>query len=126
MEWLLEYQEHTGDWAGFFPPMHGSVWALILECFSIDHKPVRLGLEAIERFSVIGARGERIEITISPLRDTILMLNALCDAGVGGDARVRKAVKWVKDRQLLGPEGDWRACRPNIPTGEWSFQYTNT
>ena len=126
VEWLLEHQESTGDWAGFFPPMHGSVWALILEGFSVEHQAVRLGMEALERLSVIDARGKRLVATISPMWDTVLMLNALCDAGIGGDARVQKAVKWVKDRQLLGPEGDWRIYQPNIKPGGWSFQYTNT
>lgn len=126
VEWLLTHQESTGDWAGFFPPMHGSVWALILEGFPMDHEAVRLGLEALERLSVTGARGKRLASTISPLWDTGLMLNALCDAGVGGEARVQKAVKWVKKLQLLGPQGDWRIYRPNIPAGGWSFQYSNT
>lgn len=126
VEWLLEHQESTGDWAGFFPPMHGSTWALILEGFPVHHDAVRLGMEAIERLSVMDARGKRIASTVSPLWDTALMLSALCDAGVGWEARVQKAVEWVKDRQLLGPQGDWRIYRPNIPTGGWSFEYTNT
>jgi hypothetical protein len=28
---ILERQEKTGDWAGIFPPMHGSVYAFMLE-----------------------------------------------------------------------------------------------
>ena len=83
-------------------------------------------MEALERLSVIDARGKRLASTISPLWDTALMLTALCDAGVGREARMQKAVKWVKDRQLLGPQGDWRIYRPNIQTGGWSFEYTNT
>lgn len=126
VEWLLEHQECTGDWAGFFPPMHGSVWALILEGFPIDHEAVRLGMEAIERLSVTDARGKRLASTVSPLWDTALMLNALCDAGVGREARVQKAVEWVKDRQLLGPQGDWRIYSPNKQAGGWSFEYANT
>ena len=126
VEWLLKHQESTGDWAGFFPPMHGSIWALILEGFALDHEAVRLGMEALERLSVIDARGKRISSTLSPVWDTALMLNALCDAGIGGEARVQKAVEWVKDRQLLGPQGDWRIYRPNIQAGGWSFEYTNT
>ena len=126
VEWLIEHQESTGDWAGFFPPMHGSVWALILEGFPIDHEVVRLGMEALERLSVTDARGKRLASTLSPLWDTALMLNALCDAGVGGEAGVKKAVKWVKDRQILGPQGDWRIYSPNKQAGGWSFQYDNT
>lgn len=126
VDWLLEHQESAGDWAGFFPPMHGSIWALILEGFPLNHKAVRLGLEALERLSITDARGKRIAPTVSPVWDTALMVNALCDAGVGEDVRIQKAVNWVKDRQLLGPQGDWRIYSPNKQAGGWSFEYANT
>lgn len=126
IEWLLEHQESAGDWAGFFPPMHGSIWALILEGFSVDHKAVRLGLEALERLAITDARGKRIAPTVSPVWDTALMVIALCDAGASGDIRVRKAVDWVKDRQLMGLQGDWRIYSPNKQAGGWSFEYANT
>ncbi|KAL8728150.1 MAG: hypothetical protein Q9166_005600 [cf. Caloplaca sp. 2 TL-2023] len=126
IEWLLEHQESAGDWAGFFPPMHGSVWALILEGYPLDHKRVRLGMDAIERLSISDARGKRIAPTVSPVWDTALMVSALCDAGVRRDARVGKAVDWVKARQLLGPQGDWRVYSPNEQAGGWSFEYENT
>ncbi len=126
IEWLLEHQETPGDWAGFFPPMHGSIWALILEGFPLEHKAVRLGLEALERLAITDARGKRIAPTLSPVWDTSLMMSALCDAGVARDIRVQKAVNWVKDRQLLGPQGDWRVYSPNKQAGGWSFEYSNT
>ncbi|KAL8737235.1 MAG: hypothetical protein Q9181_001889 [Wetmoreana brouardii] len=126
VEWLLEHQESAGDWAGFFPPMHGSVWALILEGYHRDHKRIQLGMEAIERLSITDARGKRIAPTVSPVWDTALMLSALCDAGNREDIRVRQASDWVKARQLLGPQGDWRVYSPNKQAGGWSFEYENT
>lgn len=126
IEWLLDHQEEAGDWAGFFPPMHGSVWALILEGYPLDHKRIVLGMAAIERLAVTDSRGKRIAPTVSPVWDTALMMSALCDAGVGGDARVHQAVEWVKARQLLGPQGDWRIYSPNQQAGGWSFEYHNT
>ncbi|KAI4176826.1 MAG: hypothetical protein LQ346_007773 [Caloplaca aetnensis] len=126
IEWLLEHQESAGEWAGFFPPMHGSVWALILEGYPLDHKRILLGMDAIERLSITDARGKRIAPTVSPVWDTALMMSALCDAGVGQDTRVGKAVEWVKARQILGPQGDWRVYSPNSQAGGWSFEYENT
>lgn len=126
IEWLLEHQESAGDWAGFFPPMHGSVWALILEGYPPDHQRVRLGMDGIERLSITDARGKRIAPTVSPVWDTALMMSSLCDAGFAGDLRVQKAVDWVKARQLLGPQGDWRVYSPNSQAGGWSFEYENT
>lgn len=126
VDWLIEHQESVGDWAGFFPPMHGSVWALIMEGFPLDHKAVRLGLESLERLSVTDARGKRIPPTVSPVWDTALMVNALCDAGFNENILVQKAIDWIKDRQLLGPQGDWRIYSPNKQAGGWSFEYANT
>ncbi|CZT52284.1 related to squalene cyclase [Rhynchosporium secalis] len=126
VEWLLKHQEKGGDWAGFFPPMHGSLWALILEGFPLDHKAVLLGLEAMERLTVSDDRGKRVPPTVSPVWDTALMMNALCDAGLASDPRVSKAVSWVKDRQLLNDHGDWRVYSENQIPGGWSFEYNNT
>jgi squalene-hopene/tetraprenyl-beta-curcumene cyclase len=77
IEWLIEHQEEAGDWAGFFPPMHGSVWALLLEGFPMHHKAVRLGLEALERLAVNDTAGKWLQSTISPVWDTALMLKGL-------------------------------------------------
>lgn len=51
MKWILERQEPTGDWAGIFPPMHASIFAFVLEGYSLDDTPVRLGIEALENFA---------------------------------------------------------------------------
>ena len=126
IEWLLEHQEESGDWAGFFPPMHGSVWALILEGFPLHHQAVRLGLEAIERLAVNESSGKWIQSTVSPCWDTALMVNALCDAGMAGDARLFKAAEWLRDRQLMNSHGDWRIYANTKQAGGWSFEYYNT
>ncbi|KAI3396063.1 hypothetical protein diail_480 [Diaporthe ilicicola] len=127
ISWLLEHQEEAGDWAGFFPPMHGSIWALILEGFPLDSKPVVLGLEALERLAFSDEKGKRIAATVSPVWDTALMASALSDAGFGKDKRVQVAVDWVKDKQL-SPDGhgDWRIYSPNSQGNGWSFEYNNT
>ncbi|KAL8672927.1 MAG: hypothetical protein Q9168_002633 [Polycauliona sp. 1 TL-2023] len=126
IEWLLDHQEEAGDWAGFFPPMHGGVWALILEGYPLDHERIILGMESIERLAIADSRGKRIAPTVSPVWDTALMMSALCDAGVGSDIRVQQAVDWVKVRQLIVPQGDWRIYSPNKQAGGWSFEYHNT
>ena len=126
IEWLLEHQEAEGDWAGFFPPMHGSIWALILEGFPLHHKAVSLGLKALERLANNDATGKWLASTVSPCWDTALMVNALCDAGCGNDPRVVKAVEWLKARQLMVPHGDWRIYANTQQAGGWSFEYHNT
>ncbi|KAK8075880.1 squalene-hopene-cyclase [Apiospora hydei] len=105
--------------------MHGSVWALILEGYTLDHDVIQRGLAALERLAVQDEGGKRLTATVSPVWDTSLMAVSMCDAGVGSDPRMRKTAAWLQCRQLLGPEGDWRVYSP-LPTGRgWSFQYHN-
>lgn len=127
MDWILEHQEKSGDWAGIFPPMHLGILALVLEGYSLTDSPVHRGLEAVERFVWRDDKGKRVQSCVSPVWDTVLTVIGLCDAGVSGkDEHLTRAMEWVKARQQLGPEGDWRIYRPEITPGGWSFEYHNT
>ena len=127
VNWILERQEKAGDWAGIIPPMHAGIQALLLEGFTVEDARIRIAMEAIERFSWQDQNGKRLQACVSPVWDTVLMVRALCDAGVDGqDKRLRQAVKWSKARQLLGPEGDWRVYNPKLAPGGFSFEYHNT
>ena len=127
VKWILERQEKAGDWAGIIPPMHAGILALTLEGFSVEDPRIRRGVEAIERFAWQDQNGKRIQACLSPVWDTVLMTRALCDADVDpNDHRLRQAVKWTKERQILGPEGDWRIYNPTLAPGGFSFEYHNT
>lgn len=127
MAWILEHQEESGDWAGIFPAIHHGILALVLEDYCLTDSPVRRGLEAVERFVWQDCKGKRVQACVSPVWDTVLTVIGLCDAGVSGqDERLTKAMDWVRCRQQLGPEGDWRIYRPGITPGGWSFEYYNT
>jgi squalene-hopene/tetraprenyl-beta-curcumene cyclase len=107
--------------------MWGSVIALVLEGFKLEDSCVIRGMEAIERLAAKDAGGKRIQATVSPVLDTVLMGIGLCDSGIfGGDKRLQKAIDWVKPSQLLSPEGDWRLYKPPVSPGGWSFEYFNT
>lgn len=128
VKWILEHQEPAGDWAGIFPPMHVGLLALRLEGFTMTDNCIVRGLEAIERFAWQDKEGgKRMQSCVSPVWDTVLMSIGLFDAGVNGnDERLVKSIDWIKDRQLLGPEGDWKIYQPNINPGGFSFEYYNT
>ncbi|KAK7917415.1 squalene cyclase [Apiospora marii] len=126
IDWLLEHQEDSGDWSGVLPPIYFSIWALFLEGFPVFGDVIQRGLEAIERMAITDNSGKWLQTTLSPTWDTVLMVKALCDAGLGQqDPRVAKAAQWVRRRQLLGPQGDWRIYSPNQLPGAWSFEYHN-
>jgi squalene-hopene/tetraprenyl-beta-curcumene cyclase len=127
VDWVLERQEKNGDWAGIFPPMMNSIIMLHLEGFSHDSKPFQQGLEAIERFIWKYDNGMHAQACVSPVWDTALMTIGLLDAGIpGSDKRLQRAIDWTEERQIQGPEGDWRIYRPELTAGGWAFEYFNT
>ncbi|KAJ5884783.1 Terpenoid cyclases/protein prenyltransferase alpha-alpha toroid [Penicillium taxi] len=126
LEWILDRQEATGDWAGIFPPMHGSVFAFFLEGYKIDDDPIRLGIKAIEDFAWEDERGKRIQACVSPVWDTALMSIGLADAMTPDRHVLDKAITWIRNRQLIVPHGDWCVYRPTLPPGGFSFEYQNT
>ena len=107
--------------------MHTGILALRLEGFSMTDSSIVRALEAIERFAWHDKGEKHMQACVSPVWDTILMTIGLCDAGLEkDDERLVKAITWVKDNQLLGPEGDWRIYQPNISPGGFAFEYYNT
>ncbi|BCR97210.1 uncharacterized protein AKAW2_30529A [Aspergillus luchuensis] len=126
LQWILERQEPTGDWAGIFPPMHASIYAFVLEGYELDDPPVRLGIQALENFAWEDEKGKRIQACVSPVWDTALMSIGLCDAMSPDKHVLQQAITWIRNRQLLKPCGDWRIYRPKLAPGGFSFEYENS
>lgn len=126
VEWILEHQDKSGDWAGIFPPMHFGLLALVLEGHKIEDDCVQRGLSAIERFAWQDGGGKRIQSCVSPVWDSVLMSIGISDSGeLGCNSNSNRALEWVQNRQLLGPEGDWRIYCPQTRPGGFSFEYYN-
>ena len=125
IKWILEHQESSGDWAGIFPPMHIGILALLLEGHSVTDDPVRLGLEAIERFAWSDKDGKRMQACVSPVWDTALSTISLCDARMSSHPGIKLATSWLQHQQITGPEGDWRIYSPQITAGGFCFEYFN-
>ncbi|KAK3682873.1 terpenoid cyclases/protein prenyltransferase alpha-alpha toroid [Podospora appendiculata] len=127
LSWILARQENSGDWAGIIPPMHLGIQALLLEGYSPQSPQVQSGIAAIERFTWHDAKGKRLQSCVSPVWDTVLMVRALADTTTPpSHAGLLRAVKWIKSRQILGPEGDWRVYNPSLSPGGFAFEYHNT
>jgi squalene-hopene/tetraprenyl-beta-curcumene cyclase len=125
--YVLSRQEESGDWAGIFPPMMNGVIALTLQGYSLDSPQVRKGIEAIHRFAWEDEKGYRIQACNSPIWDTVLGTVGLVDSkSEGTDPRLKKAMEWVLQHQLLVDYGDWKVYRPNLPSGGWAFEYENS
>ncbi len=125
VDWILKHQELDGDWAGIFPPMVNGVLALHAHGYHSDSEPVRLGIEAIERFTLQDASGIRVEACQSPVWDTALMMIGLLDCDAAGD-RLNAPRQWITRLQILEDHGDWKVYNPQGKPGGWSFEYANT
>ncbi|MCB9958996.1 MAG: squalene--hopene cyclase [Rhodospirillaceae bacterium] len=114
---------------GIYPAMANLVMAFDALGYPRDHPEVAKALAAIEKLVVFGD-DEDGEVFVqpcpSPVWDTGLAMHALLDAGVeAGDARLRAAAKWLRDRQILDHVGDWALRRPGVRPGGWAFEYDN-
>ncbi|RAK96878.1 terpenoid cyclases/Protein prenyltransferase, partial [Aspergillus ibericus CBS 121593] len=126
--WILERQEPEGDIGGIFPPLHAALFALTLEGYDLKSSPVRRGIEALQNtYAWRDTNGLRMQGCISPIWDTILMTIGLIDSGLPTTSPyIIRSSQYLKARQQLGPEGDWRVYNRNVPPGGFSFEYYNS
>ena len=108
--------------------MINGVLSLTLRGYTLDSDPVRKGIEAIERFAWKDTNGFRIQACVSPVWDTALSTIALCDSGSVNpdDPRLKHAMEWIANEQILEDYGDWKFYNPKGPSGGWAFEYDNT
>lgn len=124
-QWILEHQDHTGDWGGIMPAMMNSVMALVFLGYPLDSRPVAKGLEAIERFGIEEGEAFRLQSCVSPVWDTVLSVTALADSGMPRtQLPMRKALLWLLSKQVRR-DGDWSVKNRRGEPGGWSFEFNN-
>ncbi len=124
-QWMLEHQDHTGDWGGIMPAMINSVLALVALGYRLDSPQVAKGLQAIERFGIEEDETFRLQACVSPIWDTVLAVTALADAGIPRThPSLRRSLTWVLGKQVLR-EGDWSVKNRRGEPGGWSFEFHN-
>ncbi len=123
--WILEHQEPSGDWAGIQPPMVNAILALSTLGYPLDHSAIRLGLKALEDFTLADERQLHLQSCISPVWDTPLTCIALMDSGMPKDhPALAKAAQWLLDQQIF-VGGDWAVKNPGPEPGGWAFEFHN-
>ena len=127
VKWIVDHQEQTGEWAGYWPPHHNSLWALSLEGYPMDHPVMRRGFAAVSSFLRHDAEGIRAQVTVSHVWDTALMAIALNDcASSTGTSCPNQTIDWFLDHEISSHHGDWRILRPILPPGGFCFEKFNT
>ena len=127
VRWIVDHQEQSGEWAGYWPPHHNSLWALSLEGYTLDHPVMRRGFAAVSSFLRHDTEGIRAQVTVSQVWDTALMTIALNDsASSTGSVCPSRTIDWFLDHEISSHRGDWRILRPRLPPGGFCFEKFNT
>ncbi len=125
LRWVSEHQEAQGDFAGIQPAMLNSLLAYHYEGIPKDDPKWIKGWEAVERFLIDKAEGTLLQACVSPLWDTAISANALCDSGISpGHPALVKAAKWILTKQI-SKKGDWAIKNPQGTPGGWAFEFYN-
>jgi squalene-hopene/tetraprenyl-beta-curcumene cyclase len=111
---------------GIFPAMANAVMAFRALGYAADDPAFTVARASIRKLVVDNADSAYCQPCISPVWDTALAMQALMEAGEPLDSpTIRKAAAWLRDRQILDVDGDWRDARPALRPGGWAFQYNN-
>jgi len=127
VNWIIDHQEQSGEWAGYWPPHHNSLWALSLEKYPLDDPVMRRGLAAVRGFLRHDAEGMRAQVTVSQVWDTALMTIALNDSASSTESACpSRTIDWFLDHEISSHRGDWRILRPRLAPGGFCFEKFNT
>jgi squalene-hopene/tetraprenyl-beta-curcumene cyclase len=125
VQWILEHQEDSGDWAGIQPPMVNSLLALHCLGYELEHDVIQRGLKALEFFTLEEGDRTWLQSCISPVWDTALAVRALATAGLPPEhPAMAQATSWLLAQQIFKP-GDWCIKSPDLPPGGWAFEFVN-
>ena len=124
-EWMVTRLEDSDGLGAIFPSMINSVLALRCLGYEADHPLVLEGLEKLEGLEIEEAGEIHLQPCLSPVWDTALALNALGEAGVGGDLdEMTNAARWLLSKEVRRP-GDWQKRIRNTEVSGWPFQFRN-
>jgi squalene-hopene/tetraprenyl-beta-curcumene cyclase len=121
---ITERLNGEGGLGAILPAMAYSVMAFETLRYPKDHPDLVIAKRAIRKLLVERPDFAYCQPCVSPLWDTALACQALMEAG-GAEARVRAALDWVAERQILDVVGDWAHARPHARPGGWPFEYRN-
>ncbi len=124
--WVLDRMERCDGIGAIFPPIVNSVYALRCLGYSVDHPHLARQLAELRRLEIEDGETLRVQPCAGATWDTALALGALLDVdgGLGSATAVRRAARWLVDREVREP-GDWQRKTDGAQPGGWSFQAQN-
>ena len=122
--WMVARLNGEGGLGAIFPAMVNAYEALDALGYGPEHPLRRSAKKALQLLLIERGDMTYCQPCVSPVWDTGLAVLALQEAG-GAEEEVRKALDWLRERQLLEEPADWREYRPRLRGGGWAFQYRN-
>jgi squalene-hopene/tetraprenyl-beta-curcumene cyclase len=94
--------------------------------YSHQHPEFVTARKAIDKLLVVRGDEAYCQPCMSPVWDTALVCHTLLEVGTpAASGQARRALGWLRERQVLDVRGDWSVRRPNVRPGGWAFQYEN-
>ena len=125
--WILERMNGASGLGAIFPAMVNAYEALGVLGYPLDHPLRAQEKKAIDDLLVTGEHSAYCQPCVSPVWDTawaVIALQEISDAP--GRSSVKKALNWLKEKQLLEQPQDWAFKRPGLKPGGWPFQFLNS
>jgi squalene-hopene/tetraprenyl-beta-curcumene cyclase len=124
--WVLERLNGEDGLGAIFPAMVNALEMMVLLGYPADDPRRVTAKRAIEKLLVARGEGVYCQPCVSPVWDTALAALAMQEVDDSQATRAAvQALDWLLPRQVLQEVGDWRVCRPQVPSGGWAFQYGN-
>jgi squalene-hopene/tetraprenyl-beta-curcumene cyclase len=126
-DWINARANGEDGLGAIFPAMVNALEVMVTLGYAADNPRRVRAKRALYNLLVSGTRGTYCQPCVSPVWDTALSCLALLEEG-SGSARtaVGAGLEWLRARQLLEGEGDWRERRPHLAGGGWAFQFNNS
>nr|WFJ08636.1 putative squalene-hopene synthease [Cibotium barometz] len=126
LKWVIERQEEHGDWSGIFSPMLLSMLCMKVSGYGVSDPMIHRGLKALRDFTVETEDVCWVQMCVSPVWDTALVVRSLVESSLPSDhPALQLAGEWLLSKQITG-FGDWSfKNKRNLQTGAWSFEFFN-
>ena len=123
--WTVERLNGEDGLGAIYPAMANSVMMFDALGYAEDHPQRAIARKSVENLLVVKETEAYCQPCVSPVWDTALAAHALMEAGGEAEARVKPALDWLRERQVLDVKGDWADQKPDVRPGGWAFQYNN-
>jgi squalene-hopene/tetraprenyl-beta-curcumene cyclase len=125
--WIIERLNGEGGLGAIFPAMVNAYETLDLLGYPAHH-PLRVqARRAIEDLLVVSQDSAYCQPCVSPVWDTVWACIALQQIDhKQSQTAVKRAFRWLNQRQLLEEPQDWSFNRPKVRGGGWPFQFKNS